>query len=49
MLIEQAVEKQTGKLRDVSERYEHDKKSWFAAISNLEDKIKVCTISCKCA
>ncbi|KAG1362267.1 hypothetical protein COCNU_10G004860 [Cocos nucifera] len=38
--LEQAVEKQTGKLRDVSERYEHDKKSWFAAISNLEDKIK---------
>ncbi|XP_073102043.1 kinesin-like protein KIN-14E isoform X2 [Elaeis guineensis] len=38
--LEQAVGKQTGKLRDVSERYEHDKKSWFAALSNLEEKIK---------
>ncbi|XP_038982528.1 kinesin-like protein KIN-14E isoform X2 [Phoenix dactylifera] len=38
--LEQAVEKQTGKLRDVSERYEQDKKLWFAAISNLEGKIK---------
>nr|XP_010919436.1 kinesin-like protein KIN-14E [Elaeis guineensis] len=38
--LEQAVQKQTDKLKDVSERYEHDKKSWFAAISNLEEKIK---------
>ncbi|XP_038977497.1 kinesin-like protein KIN-14E [Phoenix dactylifera] len=38
--LEQAVQKQTDKLKDVSERYEHDNKSWVAAISNLEEKIK---------
>ncbi|KAG1354542.1 Kinesin-like protein KIN-14E [Cocos nucifera] len=38
--LEQAVQKQTDELKDISERYEHDKKSWFAVISDLEEKIK---------
>ncbi|XP_020083974.1 kinesin-like protein KIN-14E isoform X2 [Ananas comosus] len=34
--LERTVETQTDKLRDVFERYEHDKKLWISAISNLE-------------
>ena len=40
-LLEQAVERQTDNFRVVSERYEHDKKLWVAAINDLEGKIKV--------
>ncbi|KAM0935133.1 putative minus-end-directed kinesin ATPase [Dioscorea sansibarensis] len=38
--LEQAVERQTDNFRVVSERYEHDKKLWVAAINDLEGKIK---------
>nr|CAD1844496.1 unnamed protein product [Ananas comosus var. bracteatus] len=38
--LERTVETQTDKLRDVFERYEHDKKLWISAISNLEVRIK---------
>ncbi|XP_072988679.1 kinesin-like protein KIN-14E [Typha latifolia] len=38
--LEQAVERHTDKLRDISERYEHDKKLWLTALSDLEGKIK---------
>lgn len=41
LLLERTVETQTDKLRDVFERYEHDKKLWIYAISNLEVRIKV--------
>lgn len=38
---DQAMEKQTVKLRAVSSRYECDKRLWAAAIDDLERKIKV--------
>ncbi|CAL5346748.1 unnamed protein product [Camellia sinensis] len=37
----ETVDKQAEKLRNISSRYEHDKKFWVAAVNNLEEKIKV--------
>ncbi|XP_010254592.1 PREDICTED: kinesin-like protein KIF3B isoform X2 [Nelumbo nucifera] len=39
--LDQAMEKQEAKLRDISSRYERDKKFWVAAVNDLEEKIKV--------
>ncbi|KAL7223510.1 hypothetical protein ACSBR1_025041 [Camellia fascicularis] len=39
--LDETVEKQAEKLRNISSRYEHDKKFWVAAVNNLEEKIKV--------
>ncbi|KAB1211060.1 Kinesin-4 [Morella rubra] len=39
--LDQTVEKQAENLRNVSTRYEHDKKYWAVAINNLHEKIKV--------
>ncbi|PIN20753.1 Kinesin (KAR3 subfamily) [Handroanthus impetiginosus] len=39
--LDQTLEKQTEKLRDISSKYEHDHKSWTVAINNLEQKVKV--------
>ncbi|XP_077233526.1 di-glucose binding protein with Kinesin motor domain-containing protein isoform X2 [Tasmannia lanceolata] len=39
--LDRTVEKQAGQLRDVSDRYERDKKCWVAAVNDLEGKIKV--------
>ncbi|KAG2555286.1 hypothetical protein PVAP13_9KG561500 [Panicum virgatum] len=38
--LEQALGRESGQLRNVSQKYENDKKLWIAAISNLERKIK---------
>lgn len=38
---EQALGRESDQLRNVSQKYENDKKLWTAAISNLERKIKV--------
>ncbi|RLN39223.1 kinesin-II 85 kDa subunit isoform X1 [Panicum miliaceum] len=38
--LEQALGRESGQLRNVSQKYENDKKLWTAAISNLERKIK---------
>ncbi|KAI8026323.1 Kinesin-like protein KIN-14R [Camellia lanceoleosa] len=38
--LDETVEKQAEKLRNISSRYEHDKKFWVAAVNNLEEKIK---------
>ena len=35
------MEKQAEKLKQISSRYEHDKKVWAAALNDLDDKIKV--------
>ncbi len=40
-LTEQVVDRQADQLRSVSQKYENAKKLWAAAISNLENKIKV--------
>ncbi|KAI8018294.1 Kinesin-like protein KIN-14R [Camellia lanceoleosa] len=39
--LDETVEKQAEKLRNISSRYEHEKKFWVAAVNNLEEKIKV--------
>ncbi|XP_062145480.1 kinesin-like protein KIN-14R [Alnus glutinosa] len=39
--LDQTVEKQAENLRNISSRYEYDKKHWAAAINNLHEKIKV--------
>ncbi|KAL2241101.1 UNVERIFIED_CONTAM: Kinesin-like protein KIN-14R [Sesamum indicum] len=39
--LDQALEKQADKLRDISSKYENDQKSWKVAINNLEQKVKV--------
>ncbi|XP_039827651.1 kinesin-like protein KIN-14E [Panicum virgatum] len=38
--LEQALGRESGQLRNVSQKYENDKKLWTAAISNLKRKIK---------
>ncbi|KAL2905874.1 Kinesin-like protein KIN-14R [Bienertia sinuspersici] len=38
--LDQNLEKQAEKLKDISNRYEHDKKFWMTAVSGLEEKIK---------
>ncbi|URD87944.1 KISc [Musa troglodytarum] len=38
--LEQNLEREMEKFRDISERYKNDKKLWSAAITNLEKKIK---------
>ncbi|XP_062217052.1 kinesin-like protein KIN-14E [Phragmites australis] len=38
--LEQALGRESDQLRNVSQKYENDKKLWAAAISNLERKIK---------
>lgn len=35
------MEKQAENLRNISSKYEHDKKYWAAAINELHEKIKV--------
>ena len=40
-LSDQTVEKQAENLRDISSRYDHDKKKWTEAINDLQGKIKV--------
>jgi len=37
----QTLGRESDRLRNVSHKYENDKKLWAAAISNLEKKIKV--------
>ncbi|KAF9622981.1 hypothetical protein IFM89_035696 [Coptis chinensis] len=39
--LDQAVEKQTERLKDVSTRYERDKKVLFTRVNDLEERIKV--------
>ncbi|PIA46512.1 hypothetical protein AQUCO_01500213v1 [Aquilegia coerulea] len=39
--LDQAMEKQTEKLKDVSDKYERDQRTWVAAIDNLDKKIKI--------
>lgn len=39
--LDQTLEKQAEKLRDLASKYEHDQKSWTEAISNLEQKVKI--------
>ncbi|GER34517.1 kinesin-4 [Striga asiatica] len=39
--LDQTLEKQTDKLKDISSKYEHDQKSWKVAINSLEQKVKV--------
>jgi hypothetical protein len=41
LLAEQALGRENIQLKSVSQNYENDKKLWVAAISNLEQKIKV--------
>ncbi|WOL05676.1 kinesin-like protein KIFC3 isoform X1 [Canna indica] len=38
--LEQSVEKEMDKFRDISDKYKNDKNLWSAAITNLERKIK---------
>ena len=40
-LTEQVLDRQADQLRSVSQKYENANKLWAAAISNLENKIKV--------
>jgi hypothetical protein len=40
-LTEQVLDRQADQLRSVSQKYEYANKLWAAAISNLENKIKV--------
>lgn len=35
------MEKQSEMLREISSRYEHDKKVWVAAVKELSDRITV--------
>ncbi|KAJ6685722.1 KINESIN-LIKE PROTEIN KLP-3 [Salix purpurea] len=44
MQLDQAIQKQKTELRDVSRRYECDKKLWVAAIGDLEKKMKMMKI-----
>ncbi|CAK7347285.1 unnamed protein product [Dovyalis caffra] len=44
MQLDQAIQKQTAELRDVSIRYECDRKLWAAAIDDFEKKIKMMKI-----
>ncbi|KAJ6939629.1 hypothetical protein NC651_005941 [Populus alba x Populus x berolinensis] len=44
MQLDQAMQKQNAELRDVSRRYECDKKLWAAAIDDFEKKIKMMKI-----
>ena len=39
--VDPALERQTAKLKDVSTKYECDKRFWIASIIELERKIKV--------
>ncbi|KAI3699199.1 hypothetical protein L2E82_43323 [Cichorium intybus] len=39
--VDQTMEKQSEKIREISSRYEHEKKIWEAAIKKLSDKITV--------
>ena len=39
--VGQALEKQAAKLKDVSTKYECDKRFWISSIIELERKIKV--------
>ncbi|KAK6125845.1 hypothetical protein DH2020_040413 [Rehmannia glutinosa] len=39
--LDQTLEKQADKIRDISSKYEHDQKSWKVAINSLEQKVKV--------
>ncbi|XP_078154287.1 kinesin-like protein KIN-14E isoform X1 [Carex rostrata] len=39
--LEQTVERLTGELNELAEKYQHDKKRWAQAVSDLERKIKV--------
>ncbi|KAG8383643.1 hypothetical protein BUALT_Bualt04G0035300 [Buddleja alternifolia] len=39
--LDQTLEKQADKLREISSKYEHDQKSWTEAINNLEKKLKM--------
>ena len=39
--VDQALERQAAKLKDVSTKYESDKRFWIASIIELERKIKV--------
>ncbi|KAL9160716.1 hypothetical protein ABFS82_08G218700 [Erythranthe guttata] len=39
--LDQTLEKQADKLRDISSKYEHDQKSWTVAVNTLEQKVKV--------
>lgn len=38
---DQTVDKQAEDLRNISSRYERDKKFWAVAVDNLQEKIKV--------
>jgi hypothetical protein len=40
-IAEQVLDRQADQLRSVSQKYEYANKLWAAAISNLENKIKV--------
>ncbi|KAJ6337684.1 hypothetical protein OIU76_007377 [Salix suchowensis] len=44
MQLDQAIQKQKTELRDVSRRYECDKKLWVAAIGDLKKKMKMMKI-----
>ncbi|KAI4328116.1 hypothetical protein L6164_020499 [Bauhinia variegata] len=39
--LDQTVEKQAENLKNISSRYEHDKKRWTEAINDLQEKIKL--------
>ncbi|XP_058081132.1 kinesin-like protein KIN-14E isoform X2 [Magnolia sinica] len=39
-LLDRDMDKQAALLRDVSDRYKHDKKFWVASVNDLEGKIK---------
>ncbi|KAF7829264.1 kinesin-like protein KIN-14R [Senna tora] len=41
LCLDQTVEKQAEKLRNISNSYEHDKKKWTEAINSLQEKIKL--------
>lgn len=47
-LTEQVLDTQADQLRSVSQKYDNAKKLWAAAISNLENKIKVEQIYLQC-
>ncbi|KAL1536782.1 Kinesin-like protein KIN-14R [Salvia divinorum] len=39
--LDQSLEEQAMKLRDLASKYGHDQKSWTKAISNIEQKVKI--------
>ncbi|KAL1569701.1 Kinesin-like protein KIN-14R [Salvia divinorum] len=39
--LDQSLEKQAEKLKDLASKYEHDQKSWTEAIISLEQKVKI--------